>query len=322
MTEPLVSVISTNFNHGRFLRDTLDSVLRQSYKNIEHLVIDGGSTDDSVSILRQYPNVQWLSEKDHGSYEAFDKGLKRSQGKYIMQCAVTDGYLDQDWIRQCVEVMEKNSDISLVWGLPQYMSEDGRLGELSYPQFAQKEPPQGRDFLYYWLATFFWFPEGNFCVRREVFEQCFRSYNETEFRVNGVVQFDPWMEFNYHFHKRGYLPHFIRRAANFGRIHGDQQGQQWATAGTGNTVYDSYIRLGKEYRKKLLSGQIEHRYRSANGEIIPGTFSRNRFIREQVFSSRLIVSELKYRLRPIVQKTVRWPWAVRLVRSLKRLIKV
>lgn len=78
-----VSVVTPTFNSIVTLKETIESVLAQDYTNWEHIVMDGGSTDGTVELLRQYPHLKWLSEKDKGHYDAMNKGIKRASGEII-----------------------------------------------------------------------------------------------------------------------------------------------------------------------------------------------------------------------------------------------
>ena len=82
---PLVSIITPSFNQARFLEATILSVLEQDHPRIEHIIIDGGSTDGSLEIIRKYQDrlAYWISEKDTGSSDAINKGWSRSTGRYI-----------------------------------------------------------------------------------------------------------------------------------------------------------------------------------------------------------------------------------------------
>ena len=111
--------------------------------------MDGGSKDESISVLKKYSQIKWISERDDNSYHAFEKGLDMARGEYIMQCAVTDGYLDMDWLRKCAEALDSDKDISLVWGLSGHMSESGDLMGAAYPQFVDSDPEQKYDYFYY-----------------------------------------------------------------------------------------------------------------------------------------------------------------------------
>ena len=128
---PLISIICAVRNDERFIRETLDSVVLQSYKNWELVVMDGASTDKTVEILNEYAvkhkNITVVSEPDKGQWHALDKALALTRGEYLFQLCGQDGYLDNDWFKRCVETFEKHPDVSLVWGIPFNMSEDGKL---------------------------------------------------------------------------------------------------------------------------------------------------------------------------------------------------
>ena len=89
-----VSIITINYNNAEGLRKTLASVASQTYPNIEHIIIDGGSSDESVNVIQDYvaqvkseelrvKSIIWVSEKDKGIYNAMNKGIKRATGEYI-----------------------------------------------------------------------------------------------------------------------------------------------------------------------------------------------------------------------------------------------
>jgi glycosyltransferase involved in cell wall biosynthesis len=93
---PLVSIVTPSYNQSRFIRETIESVLNQDYPNIEYWVIDGGSTDETVSILREYdhdPRFHWISEKDEGQSDAINKGLARCRGEIFNWLCSDDMYL-------------------------------------------------------------------------------------------------------------------------------------------------------------------------------------------------------------------------------------
>jgi glycosyltransferase involved in cell wall biosynthesis len=87
---PLVSIITPSFNQGRFVRRTIESVLSQDYPKLEHLVMDGGSTDETLDILRSYGNrLTWQSGPDGGQADAVNAGIRLAQGKIL-------GWLNSD----------------------------------------------------------------------------------------------------------------------------------------------------------------------------------------------------------------------------------
>jgi hypothetical protein len=87
------------------------------------------------------------------------------RGQYVIQCCVSDGFLDRNWFRKCVDVLEKDDEVSLVWGFGQTMSEEGGLLNVCFQEFFADPPPQKQECLANWLATGFPLPEGNYCVR-------------------------------------------------------------------------------------------------------------------------------------------------------------
>ena len=81
--EPFISVITPTYNSERTLADTLESVASQMDGSIEHIVMDGGSTDGTLEILRKFPHVQWFSERDEGHYHAMHKGVLASRARFF-----------------------------------------------------------------------------------------------------------------------------------------------------------------------------------------------------------------------------------------------
>ncbi|MCH7686146.1 MAG: glycosyltransferase [Planctomycetes bacterium] len=117
MTAPLVSIVTPSFNQGKYLEETLLSVERQDYPNIEHIVIDGGSTDGSVEILRRHEHnlAWWVSEPDNGQTHALCKGFARAKGS-ILAWLNSDDLLAPSAVRIAEEFLSTNPQIGLVYG--------------------------------------------------------------------------------------------------------------------------------------------------------------------------------------------------------------
>ncbi|MBF0318057.1 MAG: glycosyltransferase, partial [Nitrospirae bacterium] len=89
---PSISVITPTLNQGRYIEHTIQSVIAQDYPNFEHIVIDGGSTDNTIEVLRRYPHLKWISEKDNGQSDALNKGVARAGGDIIAWLNSDDYY--------------------------------------------------------------------------------------------------------------------------------------------------------------------------------------------------------------------------------------
>lgn len=135
---PTVTVITPSYNQGRFIRETINSVLSQDYPAIEYLVIDGGSTDDTVSILKSYGSkVSWISEPDRGQSEAINKGWKRARGEIVAWLNSDDAYLPGA-VSTAVSYLQSHPDVGLVYGDGFHITEEGHaLGRFPSEPFSK-----------------------------------------------------------------------------------------------------------------------------------------------------------------------------------------
>lgn len=115
---PLVSIVTPSYNQGRFIEETILSVKNQTYPLIEHIIVDGESTDNTLDIIKKYEhsyNMQWVSEHDNGMYEAINKGLRKAQGEILAYLNTDDLYLP--WtVSVVVEYLNRHPEIQLVYG--------------------------------------------------------------------------------------------------------------------------------------------------------------------------------------------------------------
>jgi len=129
---PLVTIVTPSFNQGRFIRATIESVLAQRYPHIEYLVMDGGSTDETVKILQEYDDrLTWVSERDGGQAEAINKGWRRARGSVLAYLNSDDTYLP-DAVERAVACLEAQPDAVAVYGEGYHVDETGAILE-RYP---------------------------------------------------------------------------------------------------------------------------------------------------------------------------------------------
>lgn len=125
---PLVSILTPSFNQGRFLRDCLESVARQSYPRIEHIVVDGASTDESLAILAEADDaVRWISEPDEGQADAVNKAFRLSSGDIVGWVNSDDGLFSVDAIELVVRCFAENAEAGVVYGDAALVEESGRI---------------------------------------------------------------------------------------------------------------------------------------------------------------------------------------------------
>ncbi len=122
---PLVTIVTPSYNQGRFIEATITSVLNQGYPNLEYLVIDGGSTDNTLDILKQYDGkLKWISEKDKGQSDAINKGFKLARGEIVAWLNSDDTY-EPGAIHAAVDYFNKHDNVALVYGEGDIIDEFG-----------------------------------------------------------------------------------------------------------------------------------------------------------------------------------------------------
>lgn len=89
----MISILTPSYNQGAFIEDAIQSVLAQEYENVEHIIIDNQSTDNTLEILRKYPHLKWISEPDQGQSDALNKGFRLAKGDIIGWLNCDDFYL-------------------------------------------------------------------------------------------------------------------------------------------------------------------------------------------------------------------------------------
>ena len=120
---PLVSIVTPSFNDAEFIMDNIKSVQNQKWKNIEHIIFDGKSTDGTTNILKEAKNIIWFSEKDKGQSNAINKAFKVAKGEYIGWLNSDDSY-NKNAIRRSIDYLERHQDIDLIYTDVNIINED------------------------------------------------------------------------------------------------------------------------------------------------------------------------------------------------------
>lgn len=130
-TKPRISIITPSYNQGNFIEETIRSIISQKYENFEYFIIDGGSTDNTLEIIRKYEShiAYWVSEPDHGQTHAINKGLARATGDIIAYINSDDYYLPETF-HKVADYFHKNPETDLLHGRCRYVDINGnKIGE-------------------------------------------------------------------------------------------------------------------------------------------------------------------------------------------------
>ena len=134
-TYPKISIVTVNYNNGAFLEQAIKSVVDQAYPNLEYILIDGGSTDNSLEVIQQYAHhfTYCVSEPDQGQYHAIQKGFDKATGDIMAWLNSDDKYLPRSLFK-VAEIFEKYPEVRWLMGLAREYTEDGALvGRISLP---------------------------------------------------------------------------------------------------------------------------------------------------------------------------------------------
>lgn len=126
---PLISIITVCRNVGEAIGETIESILKQTYPNIELIVIDGASTDSTVEVIKQYENklACWISEPDNGIYDAMNKGLRNATGEWVNFMNVGDSFADDNVLQTIFSGAKIPDNIKLIGGNTNNFFPDGHV---------------------------------------------------------------------------------------------------------------------------------------------------------------------------------------------------
>lgn len=182
---PKITIVTPNYNLGQYLEQAILSVLNQNYPNLEYIIIDGESTDNSVEIIKKYKErlAFWVSESDNGMYDAIQKGFDRSTGE-IMGWLNSDDLLVPNGLFIIAEIFSNFSDVKWLQGRPISWDNKGRMIDIGLIRRWNKR--------HFYTHRYQWIQQESTYWHRELWERAGGQLN-TNLRLAG--DFDLWLRF-------------------------------------------------------------------------------------------------------------------------------
>lgn len=283
---PKISIVTPTFNGIATLRETIESVLAQDFKNWEHIVIDGGSTDGTVDLIRTYDHLTWVSEKDQGHYHAMNKGINRASGDVIAILNADDCYREGT-LRKVAQAFIENPDLDALFGDIVYVDGEGR--EI----FRREEACYDYDVLRFGNVCYVIHP--TLFVKREVYDRLgvyhyerFLNCCDVEFilrlgqnrcRVGHI----PQLLANYRMHEHGQSAD-RRVSSNMKRESLIIRKEHGFPGGATGKFFELFARIKRQSQKLLYRGKLD---------LVSGNLFLRKHLRDKTtFSSNIGVDKL------------------------------
>lgn len=182
---PKISIVTPCFNSEKYLEETILSVLNQNYPNLEYVIIDGGSTDNTIDIIKKYEHrlTYWNSEKDHGMYHALNKGFKKTSGEILGWINSDDLYHNKSFF-SIAEIFNKYPEVKWLLGANSWIDEEGKTIEIS----------QSRKFTqcHFFKGDFKWIQQESCLWKRDLWILAGEKLNDN---LRFAGDFELWLRF-------------------------------------------------------------------------------------------------------------------------------
>lgn len=225
---PRVTIVTASFNQGRYIAATVESVLAQGYPDVEHIVVDGGSTDETLEVLGRYPHLKVISEPDRGHADAINKGFRLATGG-IWGFLNSDDTLVPGALHRVAREIDPARGRHIVMGRCRFIDERGRYVGIEHPSRFESH----RRVLEVWKGhtipqpAVFWTPE------------VWKSCGPMDDRLKSAwIDYDLFCRFS-----RKYELHFVDQVLAAYRLHPDSKTGRWTEADR----LEESIRLGRRY---------------------------------------------------------------------------
>jgi glycosyltransferase involved in cell wall biosynthesis len=181
---PQISIVTPSFNQGQFLEKTILSVIKQGYPYLEYSIIDGGSTDNSIDIIRKYEKhlSYWISEPDQGQSHAINKGFERATG-HIFGWLNSDDWYAPGALLSVAKIFRENPEANVVVGAGEMIDEQGK-SSLKVARNSITLPS-----LFNWIEEFFWQPSCFFS--KKAWDSC----GPLDVNFHYAMDLDLWIKF-------------------------------------------------------------------------------------------------------------------------------
>jgi glycosyltransferase involved in cell wall biosynthesis len=252
--QPKLSIICSSFNQGHYFEKTITALNNQSYKNIELIIIDNFSSDNTIKLIKLLDVcVQFIQIECTAEY-AYEEASRVASGKYLMWATTSDYLYGFDWIETAVEFLEENPLYSMVWTSSLNINEKGWPQSVSGLIYYLKSPPSDKRYIGYWLLSHY-IPELNYIIRRSVFQTCISMHES--------INLTHRLLFN--FTALGYQQKYIIGMGHAGRQHSNN-------LTTKNRKKDSrdifkIAKLKITHILKLFIGSANNNLLDSNGEV-------------------------------------------------------
>ena len=190
-----ISIITATYNSASTVRDTLASIAAQSYRSIEHIIVDGLSSDETLNVVREFPHVDLvIAEKDSGIYDAMNKGILHSTGQIVGILNSDDIYTSASVIERVMKLFEDKS-VDAVYGDLQYVDKNNLNRIVRTWKAGEFER---RKFFYGWMP-----PHPSFFVRKEAYEK----WGMFNLKLRSAADYEIMLRFLFRYNARvKYLP--------------------------------------------------------------------------------------------------------------------
>jgi glycosyltransferase involved in cell wall biosynthesis len=225
--KPRISIVTPSFNQGRFIAETIESVMAQDYPNLEHIVMDGCSADGTLDVLKKYPHLRVISEPDRGQADAINKGFQLATGN-IWGFLNSDDTLYPGALNAVAREITPEQGRHIIMGRCRFVDEQGRYLGIEHPSHFENH----KRLLAIWKGhmipqpAVFWTPE--------VWKIC----GPMDIQLNFSLDYDLFCRFS-----KIYSFHFVNQVLATYRLHAASKTEQWDEA----RRLEDAIRISKRY---------------------------------------------------------------------------